>query len=310
MFNTHCTHCGASNQSPPHYKDQSIKCGNCGDKFIAVEDFERPFRFHCSACGESIEAEQGMKGAQATCPHCNQDILVIEDSASESPTRSMDTLDTKPEGISGSDVNVATKNTASTNFSDDKHLQSIKNILIALLLIVVVMLCFIVYNQSQDDSGIERPAQSFDNKSLTPAIAPVINEESRESKAEREKEEENKRLLDEAEDILNERERNIQRIKSLLDNRNELNRAIIDLINAISESGDPNASEKLKEPMIQNGIDSIKKFEDDIQEASMDNYKLKSSWDTKKKYLPTDLRFSDPEFHKCSILTDWRIDRH
>ncbi len=49
MFETHCTNCGASNQSPPHYKGKTIKCSSCGDQFIALEDGERAFKFHCTA---------------------------------------------------------------------------------------------------------------------------------------------------------------------------------------------------------------------------------------------------------------------
>jgi len=79
MFDTDCTNCGAHNQSPPHYKGQTIKCTSCGGKFVALERGERIFTFHCSACRGSIEAEEQMKGAQATCPHCNRDIRVAPD---------------------------------------------------------------------------------------------------------------------------------------------------------------------------------------------------------------------------------------
>lgn len=87
MFQTHCTKCGSSNQIPPHYKGQSIKCGTCGDRFIALKDEDRLFKFHCSECGGSIETEVRMKGSSASCPHCNRDIIVTADSPSKSPER-------------------------------------------------------------------------------------------------------------------------------------------------------------------------------------------------------------------------------
>ena len=86
MFDTHCTKCGASNQSPPHYKGKSIKCNSCGDQFIALEDGERPFKFHCTACGGSMEAQEQMKGGHAFCPHCNEDILIAEDQVPKTPS--------------------------------------------------------------------------------------------------------------------------------------------------------------------------------------------------------------------------------
>jgi len=183
-----------------------------------------------------------------------------------------------------------------------------KNAILVILSLAIIVLGFALYNQTSSDiaptprtrdSQVNpRPTVSSDAKPSTPSPA-----ESRRA-------EEEAQRLDEAQRILDGRERNNRKIETLVKSRKQLNRATIDLIHAIRDSGDPNASERLEDPKIQGSIDHIKEIEEDLSETSMNNYKLKLDWDIKKSRLPTELRFSDPEFFKCSILTDWKIESH
>jgi len=113
-----------------------------------------------------------------------------------------------------------------------------------------------------------------------------------------------------AEKLLESKERNNKKIESLLKHCRELNSAALELINAISESDLPDKSERLNDPKIQEVINQVDKYKEDLENVSMENYRLKMEWDRQKSDLPDSLRFSNPKFFKCDSRTDWKIEEH
>lgn len=169
--------------------------------------------------------------------------------------------------------------------------------LILLLSVIVIFLAIITLTLLNSDIHEKPYTQPLLQSDVSDTRSPKISTD--ESK---------KAILDEAQNLLDQRKSNNKRIETLLARRNETNRATIDLINAIRDSNLPDALERLESPTIQAGINTISELEDELTDISMENYKLMNQWNVRKNSYPMEIRFSEPVFYKCTISTGWEIE--
>jgi len=118
--------------------------------------------------------------------------------------------------------------------------------------------------------------------------------------------------LEEAAQLLDARERNNSEIKSLLDRRDKVRKSAQDFLDYIRESdlAAEAKREKLRDPSLQFLVKRENEIEEQLEKVSLENMKLHGQWRLLKLKLPSDsdIRFSEPKFLKCSVLTDWRLD--
>lgn len=118
-------------------------------------------------------------------------------------------------------------------------------------------------------------------------------------------------VLDSADKILSKRALNNGLIEDLVQLRFELNRAVGKFIEAAVAHPDlDKGSAALESQFLDDGLAKIAHLENQISAVSMENHKLKLEWDWIRRRLPPDIRFSEPEFYKCRLGTNWNIQTH